>query len=318
MLVVGDAMTDSYLYGKSDRISPEAPVPVVTVQTRERRLGGAANVALNLQALGARPLIFSVVGDDEEGRCLKNMILANSLPAEGLFTESGRVTTVKSRLIVNGQPLVRIDEESTAFLPAVVEKILMDAICRAVEVQDIDVILFVDYDKGVITPGLFRQVRDLAKARGIFTAVDPKKRLFGEYENVDLFKPNFREFCEGTDIQLHEEDVEVLQTRAEGYRKLKSFRHLLVTRSEFGVLMTGDHPPVRLPAYTRQMKDVSGAGDTVISAASLCLAAGASPAMAARISNTAGGLACQHTGVVAINRKVLLQELTISLKLQPF
>ena len=317
VLVIGDAMVDIYLHGTADRLSPEAPVPVVAVRARARRLGGAANVALNLQALGAKPLLFSVAGDDEEGRHLKKMMHGHNLPAEGIITCSGRVTTAKSRIIIQEKTVARIDEETTAFLTPVLEQTILDAICQTLEHQEVDAILFVDYDKGVISPRLFREVRDQAISRGIFTAVDPKKRLFREYDNVDLFKPNFREFCEGTGTKSPPEDVFELQMQAENYRKEKSFRHLLLTRSENGILMTGGHAPVSFPAYSHQIKDVSGAGDTVISVASLCLAAGASPAMAARISNMAGGLVCMKAGVVAADRKWLLQELVKSLIMQP-
>lgn len=316
-LVVGDAMVDIYLYGKAGRNSPEAPVPVVTISARERRLGGAANVALNLRSMGVNTLLYAVAGDDDEGSHLKKMLHDNHLPHEGLFTGPGRVTTSKSRIITGGQQMARIDEETTCPLEPDLELILLKAIFRAVEQQKADLILFVDYDKGVITPGLFRQIRDLAINRGILTAVDPKKRLFGEYENVDLFKPNFKEFCDGTGICLHQEDTINLQILAEKYRKEKSFRHLMVTRSEHGILMTGEHPPVTVPAYTRLVADVSGAGDTVISLASLCLASGASPEWAARISNTAGGLVCRQAGVTAVDRNLLLQELTRSASLQP-
>lgn len=317
VLVIGDAMVDSYLYGIAERLSPEAPVPVVDVTTRERRPGGAANVALNLKALGARALLFSVTGNDEEGKHLRKLMYDNDLPAGSLFSAAGRITTVKSRIFIQGRLIARMDEETTDFLPPDLEQALLNAVCRALEQQKVDAVLFVDYDKGVISPGLFRQVRDQAMARGIFTAVDPKKRQFGDYDNVDLFKPNFREFCEGTGELLSINDIKTLQSKAENYRMEKSIRHLLLTLSEQGILMTGDYPPVSLPPHSHEITDVSGAGDTVISLASLCLAAGASPLLTARISNTAAGLVCRKAGVIAADKESLLQEMTRNVSLQP-
>jgi len=300
-IVIGDAMVDSYLWGKVDRVSPEAPIPIVSVMKKENRLGGAANVSLNLQALGATPLLFSVIGDDEKGRRFRKLMEKNNLSTEGIFIDPHRITTVKSRIISGGQHIARVDEESVEFIDTDLELLIFNAIKRTLENRKIDVIIFVDYDKGVITPSLFKKVQALAQPAGIAVAVDPKKRNFGVYDHVDLFKPNFKEFTEGLGISL--------KKIAEQYKKEKFFKFIFITLSELGVFLSNSVSQTYYPAQIRYIADVSGAGDTVLSIASLCLASGVDPRQMALLSNIAGGLVCEKVGVVPIDKAILAREL---------
>ncbi|HNZ69162.1 MAG: bifunctional ADP-heptose synthase [Prolixibacteraceae bacterium] len=308
-MVIGDAMVDSYLWGKVERVSPEAPIPIVSVTNKENRLGGAANVSLNLQALGATPLLFSVIGDDEKGRRFRKLMEKNNLAAEGIFVDPHRITTVKSRIICNGQHIARIDEESTDFIESTLETIIFAAIQRTIENRKIDVIIFVDYDKGMITPSLFSKVLALAKEKNIFVAVDPKKRNFPVYHDVDLFKPNFKEFVEGTGQIIRKGDLDHLKKAAEEYKKEKSYKLIFITLSELGVFISNGVSQTYYPAEIRYIADVSGAGDTVLSVASLCLATNMPPHMMALLSNMAGGLVCEQVGVVPINRERFKKEM---------
>ncbi|MFW6246118.1 MAG: bifunctional heptose 7-phosphate kinase/heptose 1-phosphate adenyltransferase, partial [Tangfeifania sp.] len=177
-LVIGDAMVDTYLWGKVERVSPEAPIPIVSITNRESRLGGAANVSLNLQSLGATPVLFSVIGNDDKGRKFKKLLEKHQLNSEGVFVDANRITTVKSRIIGKGQHIARVDEESVEFISNEIEQALLAGIRKEIEQNRVDVIIFVDYDKGAVTPTLFEAVNNLAIEKGIPTAVDPKKRNF--------------------------------------------------------------------------------------------------------------------------------------------
>lgn len=308
-IVIGDVMVDSYLWGKVDRVSPEAPIPIVSVMKKENRLGGAANVSLNLQALGATPLLFSVIGDDEKGRRFRKLMEKNNLFTDGIFIDPHRITTVKSRIISGGQHIARVDEESTDFIEPDLELLIFNAIKRTIENRKVDVIIFVDYDKGVITPSLFKKVQVLAQNNSIHVAVDPKKRNFQVYDHVDLFKPNFKEFTEGIGHNIKKGDIVSLKKEAEQYKKEKFFKFIFITLSELGVFLSNSVSQTYYPAQIRYIADVSGAGDTVLSVASLCLAAGVDPALMALLSNIAGGLVCEKVGVVPIDRNALSLEL---------
>jgi D-glycero-beta-D-manno-heptose-7-phosphate kinase len=306
-IIIGDAMVDAYLWGKVERVSPEAPIPIVSITDRESRLGGAANVSLNLQSLGATPILFSVVGDDDKGRKFRKMIGKNNLSDHGIFVDSNRITTVKSRIIGKGQHIARVDEESTDFIDAELGQRLVNGIRQELENQNVDVIIFVDYDKGVITPALFEAVNKMAKERSIPIAVDPKKRNFNYYNNVDLFKPNFKEFIEGTGLPLKKGDLESLREAAHALKEKQNFKLIFITLSEMGVFISNGVKEQYYPAVIRHIADVSGAGDSVISVASLAMAAHLSPKIMALMSNIAGGLVCENLGVVPVNKNQLMQ-----------
>lgn len=309
VVVIGDVMVDTYLWGKVDRVSPEAPVPVVSVLTRENRLGGAANVSLNIKALGAIPFLFSVVGDDEKGRKLKKLLIKEELSCDGIFVDPNRISTVKTRIISKGQQIVRVDEESAEDLDSVLETSIVKAIENLLDKKKIDVIIFVDYDKGMITPTLFDKVNELAVSRGIPTAVDPKKRNFNHYKNVSLFKPNFKELVDGSGIQIEKGDFETIKKVADSIKQKQNFKIIFVTLSELGVFISNGVKEQYYPAIIRYIADVSGAGDTVISVASLAMASGLSPEIMALMSNLAGGLVCEKTGVVPIDKDQLINEM---------
>lgn len=311
VVVIGDVMVDTYLWGKVDRVSPEAPVPVVTVLKRENRLGGAANVSLNIKALGATPYLFSVVGDDEKGRKFKKLLTKEELSCDGIFVDSKRITTVKTRIISKGQHIVRVDEESAEDLDSVLETTIVKAIEKLLDKIKIDVIIFVDYDKGMITPTLFDKVNEMAVIRGIPTAVDPKKRNFNHYKNVSLFKPNFKELVDGSGIQIEKGDFETIKKVADSIKQKQNFKIIFVTLSELGVFISNGVKEQYYPAIIRYIADVSGAGDTVISVASLAMASGLSPEIMALMSNLAGGLVCEKTGVSPVNKDQLINEMLL-------
>lgn len=309
VVVIGDVMVDTYLWGKVDRVSPEAPVPVVSVLTRENRLGGAANVSLNIKALGAIPFLFSVVGDDEKGRKLKKLLIKEELSCDGIFVDPNRISTVKTRIISKGQQIVRVDEESAEDLDSLLETNIVKAIEKLLDKKKIDVIIFVDYDKGMITPTLFDKVNEMAVNRGIPTAVDPKKRNFNHYKNVSLFKPNFKELVDGSGIQIEKGDFETIKKVADSIKQKQNFKIIFVTLSELGLFISNGVKEQYYSAIIRYIADVSGAGDTVISVASLAMASGLSPEIMALMSNLAGGLVCEKTGVVPIDKDQLINEM---------
>lgn len=308
-IVIGDAMVDTYLWGKVERLSPEAPVPIVAVTKRENRLGGAANVSRNLQALGATPILFSVIGDDDIGKEFENLLIKRELSNKGIFVDPLRNTTVKNRIISAGKHIVRVDEESTDYVSAQMETTLIKAIKDEINNNSIDVIIFVDYDKGVLTPTLFKTINKIALEKGIPTAVDPKKRNFKNYKNVSLFKPNFKEFVDGTNLPLVKGDLEGLKVAADKFKKKQNLKIIFVTLSELGVFISNGVKEQYYPAVIRYIADVSGAGDTVISIASLAMASGLAPKTMAMMSNLAGGLVCEKLGVVPIDKKQLLIEM---------
>ena len=308
VLVLGDAMVDNYLWGKVDRVSPEAPIPIVTVTKQENRLGGAGNVSLNIQALGATPFLVSVIGNDEKGRVFSELMEENHLANEGIFVEESRMTTIKTRIISGGQQISRVDQEISTLIKPELEQKLFEKISEIIEQNQINIIIFVDYDKGVITPSLIKNVIDLAKTKDIFTVADPKNRNFNNYERVDLFKPNFKEFKEGLKLEIEKTDMQELKVISEAFKKEKQIGLLFITLSELGVFLTNGVKQNYYPAEIRDIADVSGAGDTVVAAASLCLAAGLPIPFMAQLSNLAGGLVCEKLGVVPIDLKQLKKE----------
>ncbi len=308
VLVIGDVMIDSYLWGDVSRISPEAPVPIIATSGKENRLGGAANVALNIQSLGATPILCSVVGDDEHRIVFERLMEKRKLISDGIVYSSQRKTTVKTRVISQNHHLLRIDEE----MVNPVTKSITDSLIKRVNLLlsrfNIDAIIFEDYDKGVITPELIKGVVDMANEKSIPTLVDPKRRNFMDYEGVTFFKPNMKEFKEGMKIDLEKGDEEGIMRSAEKFRKEKNIRMLMITLAEKGVFVSEKDRYSFIPAEIRDISDVSGAGDTVISVSALCLASGLSSDIIARIANMAGGLVCEVPGVIPVDKNLLLNE----------
>lgn len=308
-IVIGDAMVDAYLWGKVERLSPEAPVPIVSVTKNEIRLGGAANVSRNLQALGATPILFSVIGNDEKGKEFQELLDSREIQRTGIYVDNTRKTTVKNRIISNGKHIARVDEESVEYISPEIEEWLTDAIIAEINAHPIDVIIFVDYDKGVITPSLFNTINALAKEKNILTAVDPKRKNFNNYKNVSLFKPNFKEFVEGTGLPIAKDDLNAIKKAADDFKKKQNLKLIFITLSELGVFISNGVKEQYYPVAIRYIADVSGAGDTVISVASLAMAAGLPPKTMALMSNLAGGLVCEKLGVVPIDKKQLKKEM---------
>ena len=309
VLIIGDVMIDSYIKGKIERMSPEAPVPVVNVSGKEERLGGAANVALNIQSLGATPIVCAISGDDEHAKTLEKLFKKNKLATEGLLKIKNRPTTVKTRIICDKSHVLRVDEETVKEISASEEKKLFQKIFSIIEKQKISVIIFEDYDKGCITSSLIKAVVKLAAKKNLPVAVDPKKRNFLAYTDVSLFKPNLKELKEGLKMKsLNSKNRAEVEKASELLRKKLNTGMVLLTLSENGVYVSDGKSKHLLPAHKRNVIDVSGAGDTVIAVAALCLGAKADSKTLAELANLAGGLVCEKAGVVPIDRKLLLKE----------
>ncbi|HOX78362.1 MAG TPA: PfkB family carbohydrate kinase [Bacteroidales bacterium] len=313
VIVIGDVMIDSYILGRVDRISPEAPVPVVTVEKRYDRLGGAANVALNIKALGAEPLLYSVIGVDEKGSLFRKMIEDEGISGSGIISCNTRITTSKSRILGNNFQMLRVDEEVTDDLTPENEERLLNTLSEAILKGNVNAIILQDYNKGVLTPKVIHETLSLAASRNVPVAVDPKKKNFLLYRNADLFKPNLKELRDGLGLEMAAAEADQLKQASEWLHNRQGIKTVLVTLSERGVFISrknGDEPfeQMIMPAYVRKISDVSGAGDTVISVAALALAAGLEPGLLAGLANLAGGLVCEEVGVHPVNRARLLSE----------
>jgi len=306
VLVVGDVMIDAYLFGKADRISPEAPVPVVAVSGKENRLGGAANVAMNLASLGAKPIICSVVGDDDDGRELIRLLKKNKIGTEGIMLSKKRVTTVKTRVIANHHHMIRIDNEIIENLTEVETSGLLKKTYSLL--KNADVLIFEDYDKGVLEEKNIQSIISKANEMNVPVAVDPKKRNFLAYKNATLFKPNLKELREGFQRNFDITNKAEFEKNVKDLMKKMNLKNLFVTLSEHGVMITDGKKFEYIPAHIRKISDVSGAGDTVISVAALCLALKQPNKIIAQLSNLAGGLVCEEVGVVPINKEKLIRE----------
>lgn len=321
IMIIGDVMIDSYLFGKVSRISPEAPVPIVAVNKRTNRLGGAANVALNVKAMGARPILCSVIGQDDKAETFDSMLKENELYAGGILRSKNRITTTKFRVIGNNTQMLRVDEEVTGPLNDHDISTFRHIIEAMINEQHIDAIIFQDYDKGVISPEIIRHVTDLASKKNIKITVDPKKKNFSAYQNITMFKPNLKELQEGLAMDFDKTNQDKLREAVRRIHREHNVVLVLVTLSEQGVLISrrlddGQFTDRIIPAHLRSIADVSGAGDTVISVATLCLAAGLPDHEIAALSNLAGGQVCEYVGVIPVDRDKLLAE-TSNLVFEP-
>ncbi len=308
VLVVGDIMLDAYWWGSVDRISPEAPVPVVLVNKQENRLGGAANVALNLKRLKARPVICAVVGKDREAELFRELLTHEGIEDRLLIASGERPTTVKTRILGNKSHLLRVDKENGYPISGDIQNQLLENIEK--ELPQTEALVFQDYDKGLLSAKLISNVIELAKSAGVPVVVDPKKKNFSVYKDVDLFKPNLKEMSEGLKLETPDDpgDDFFRESIARLLTKLRP-RLAMVTFSGKGVGIAGkDQPYIRIPAHFRDITDVSGAGDTVLSVATLAMLAGINPEGIAWLSNLAGGMVCERAGVVPIEWQHLHDE----------
>ncbi|SDL68991.1 rfaE bifunctional protein, domain I [Daejeonella rubra] len=308
VLIIGDVMIDSYIWGKIDRISPEAPVPVVRVTKKENRLGGAANVALNIQSLGANPYICAVIGNDPDGENFLSLLKTQGLSDQGIIKIKSRPTTVKTRIIAHNQQIARVDAETERNLSNSNTLLVLNKIKQIITDHRIDAIIFEDYDKGLITEDLIGNTVQLAQEMGIITVVDPKKRNFHAYKGVQLFKPNLKELKEGLKMEVDPSNMKQVEQAVDRLKKQLGAKTVMLTLSENGVYVSSENGNKHILAHKRDIADVSGAGDTVIATAALCMAAGLNEFKTAEIANLAGGLVCEHVGVVPIDKARLLKE----------
>ena len=310
LIVLGDIMLDKYIIGKVSRISPEAPVPILDVQTEENRLGGAANVALNLHAMGIETILSGICGLDLERGQLEALLRRNGLPTYGLLNSTERRTTTKVRVMGNSQHMMRIDNEDKQPLQDKEKRRLLGVLKSAIK-EGVDGIILQDYNKGVFTEEMIREVLDLADSHDIPTFVDPKHENFLAFKGCTVFKPNLRELSDATNRHLHGTDRSAIQEAITEVREKMWHKYTFTTLSENGVILCNQHEQfVHIPAHYRKITDVSGAGDTVISAFAAAYCAGLEPETCAELSNLAGGLVCEEVGVAPINIKRLTREIT--------
>jgi rfaE bifunctional protein kinase chain/domain len=300
--VLGDLMLDKYIWGSVQRISPEAPVPVVETEKEQARLGGAANVAKNIQALGGQPILLGVVGKDSGGASLRELVRENNFEESGIVVDPARPTTVKTRIIAHEQHVARIDHESKAEISTEIE----DRILRIVEsqIKKLDAIIIEDYNKGMITRRLISRVIALANRSQTIVNIDPKFNNFFEYKNVTVFKPNRAESEQALGARILSE-VDSIKAGKEMLRRLKA-KNVLLTLGASGMTLFREHgAPIHVATKARSVADVSGAGDTVIATLTLAMAADASVLEAAALANYAGGIVCASIGIVPVERAQL-------------
>lgn len=306
VLVVGDVMIDYYIYGNASRISSEAPVPVVKVDKYEKRLGGAANVAMNIQALGATPILCSVVGDDSEGRAFERLLEDQHMPNKGIIRSQNRVTTTKLRIMSGRQHLIRVDNEVVDPLEGLDQKSLLNHIKNLLE--ECDLVIFEDYDKGTINPEVIQETIQLARKKNIPIAVDPKRRNFTQYQGVSIFKVNIADLKEGLDIEFDALEESQLKDASKQLKKNIKANNYLITLSKNGIYYYNKELSGKLDAHPRQIVEVLGAGDTVISIAGLCLTLGLPLEFIAELANLGGGIVCEMSGAAPIDKEALYKE----------
>lgn len=306
--VIGDVMLDTYMWGNVERISPEAPVPIVSLKNKEHRVGGAGNVALNLQSLGAKAFVLSVTGDDSEADKLNELFKEQNINAAYSLKSTDRITTHKTRIISRNQQMMRLDAEIIHDLNNSDQEKLISAFEKFIEKEKPDVVILEDYNKGILTEAVIKIVISVCRKSGIITAVDPKRKNFFEYRNVDLFKPNLKEVKEALNMLFTNAGLPLLHNIHLELNNLLHHQISLITLSEKGVFYQDkDHGAV-IPSHIRNVSDVSGAGDTVIAVAALVYAATKNVHLMAEIANIAGGLVCEEVGTVAIDKTKLLHE----------
>lgn len=300
-------MLDTYWYGHTNRISPEAPVPVVEVSRQEHHPGGAANVAINLIALGAKVTLCGLVGDDNEGRILKELLEAERVACHYLAKNKNRPTTHKNRIVSRNQQMLRFDREIQHELTGIEAQQLQQAVLAAINEQP-NVVILQDYNKGVLFADLITAVMKECQKLNIPVAVDPKKRNFFAYQGASLFKPNLKEIREALAQPINPEQAETLQAAAQELLEKLAANQIMITLSEHGVFVADANSSIQTNAHVRNIADVSGAGDTVIAVAALCLANQVPMGESAHLANLAGGLVCEKPGVASITKAELLAE----------
>ena len=302
ILVIGDLILDHYIWGRVNRISPEAPVPVVEVTREEYLLGGAANVAHNIVSLGGKASVIGINGQDIAGGALMNILRQKGVNCDGIFTEN-RPTTVKTRVIAHNQQVVRFDREDKKYVDGKILKGVLGYINSVL--LRYDAIILSDYQKGMISSELIRDIVKKAKPRELFIAVDPKVGHFDSYKGVSLITPNVMEASSGSNIEIR--DDRTLLRAGKSLMKKLSCKAVLITRGEQGMSLFEKNKVTHIPTVARKVYDVTGAGDTVISAFTLAYAAGAELEEAAVLANHAAGIVVAEVGTAVATPEQLLE-----------
>lgn len=307
VLIIGDVMIDAYLWGRVERISPEAPVPIAAITKKDYRLGGAANVAMNVANLGATPMLCSVIGDGANAKLFSGLLEEAGISSKWIVESGKRPTTIKTRVISGNQQMMRIDEEVTDELNDIEQEGITKVIMQAL--HECDIVVFEDYDKGVLNEALITNVIAMAKKLDKIILVDPKKKNFLHYKGATVFKPNLKELREGLKLNLPNEfSLDFIEKAAQKLRVALNAETAMITLSEHGVFIGSDSESHHVEAHMRDIFDVSGAGDTVIAITSILLACNAPLKYVAEIANLGGGLVCEKVGVVPIDKESLKVE----------
>lgn len=306
--IVGDVMLDTYWWGNVDRISPEAPVPVVALKRKELRVGGAANVALNAVSMGAQTTVFSIVGNDDDGKELLTLLEKDKINTSYIISSGKRITTNKTRVMSRNQQMMRLDAEITSDIDTELENELLQNIKTYFIAHKPDVLIFEDYNKGILTARVISELIALCKEHNVVTSVDPKKKNFLAFKDVTIFKPNLKEVKEGLNLLVDTIDISSLGEMHKALQKQLNHQISFITLSEKGVFYQQGNDMKIIPTHIRSIADVSGAGDTVIAVASLIYAATKNMHLAAEMANIAGGLVCEEVGTAPINKQKLLDE----------
>jgi D-beta-D-heptose 7-phosphate kinase/D-beta-D-heptose 1-phosphate adenosyltransferase len=315
IIVIGDLILDRYVWGKANRISQEAPVPVVRVLREELVLGGAANVLHNLVSLGAEPYAFGIIGQDESGHQLRDDCQSAGINTDGVIAVENRKTTLKTRVIADQQQVVRIDDEDTEDIDSTTTQALLDALRTSVQENNIEALIIEDYNKGVITTELAARIVDIAKAASIPLALDPHPGNRMTLDHVTLMTPNHKEAF--AMASLYEESIVLplskdahLKQAADAIAVTWNVDQLLITLGADGMALFSDGADVvHIPTKAKEVFDVSGAGDTVIAVYTLAIAAGAEARMAAAVANVAAGIVVGKVGTVSVTADELLAAL---------
>ena len=308
ILIIGDVMLDSYLFGNVDRISPEAPVPIIDVIVKNNKLGGAANVAANIKNLGGTPILCSIIGKDQKAELFLSLLKNAKISIDHIYQSENRITTTKTRVIGNNHQMLRIDEEIKSELGKDQKQFIIN-INKIFEDENIDCILIQDYDKGILNESVINSIIIKSKSLNIPIIADPKKKNFSHYKNITLFKPNFKELKEGLNI-INSDRIKLLESGAKILHK-RGIGIVFVTLSENGIFVSykKDNKIINkiIPGIARDIVDISGAGDSVISVISMLLN-DIDIEEIAKIANIAGGIVCEEVGVEPIDEDKLLKE----------
>lgn len=304
--VIGDVMLDKYVYGTITRISPEAPVPVVEIEKTEYKLGGAANVANNIKALDAEPVLIGVIGNDHDSKYFLEVMKSLNLITNGIFKESGRPTTSKTRVIAHSQHVLRVDSEVKYDISEQTELKIYNFFKK--NIKQFEAVIFQDYNKGVLKKELINKILNLSKKNNIPVYVDPKFQNFFEYKNVTVFKPNRKETADILAMKI--DGDESVKTAGKILLEKLECEYLVLTRGEKGMMLfdkENDKTVVlNIPTKARKVADVSGAGDTVIATLAVMLSGGANIKEAVSLANLAAGIVCEEVGIIPIYKNALL------------